>query len=106
MKEKRKPSHSLEAIKSAFASVGGLNITTSARLGAVKLGFDLHRVVSSIKSIKSTHFHKSVTSLYDDSEWLDVYHVPLTIGPLYVKFKYDKSNRCFVLVSFKEKNNG
>lgn len=106
MKERRKPTHSLAAIKSAFASVGGLNNTTEARLGAVKLGFDLHRVVSVIQSIKSTHFHKSMTSHYDESEWLDVYHVPLTIGVLYVKFKYDRNKKCFVLVSFKEKNSG
>ena len=103
MKEKRKPSYSLKAIKSAFASVDGLNATTEARLGMARLGFDLYRVVSVIKSIKSTNFHKSAISHYDESEWLDVYHVPLTMGLLYVKFKYDQSRKCFVLVSFKEK---
>jgi motility quorum-sensing regulator/GCU-specific mRNA interferase toxin len=48
---------------------------------------------------------KSMTAYSDHRVWQDVYHVPSPIGVLYVKFTADVVT-AFLLLSFKEKDNG
>jgi motility quorum-sensing regulator/GCU-specific mRNA interferase toxin len=51
------------------------------------------------------HFYKSMTDYADHRVWQDVYHVPSPAGVLYVKFTADLVTE-FLLLSFKEKDNG
>jgi motility quorum-sensing regulator/GCU-specific mRNA interferase toxin len=55
--------------------------------------------------MRPTHFFKSMTSHADHRVWQDVYHVPSEMGTLYIKFTADAIT-CFLLLSFKEKNDG
>jgi motility quorum-sensing regulator/GCU-specific mRNA interferase toxin len=55
--------------------------------------------------MQRSHFYKSMTSFGDHRIWQDVYHVPSAAGLLYVKFTADTVME-FVLLSFKEKDNG
>ena len=104
MTEKRKPTYDLEAIKSAFSTVEGLNATGSAIRGAAALGFGRREIVSAIQSVDRKHFFKSMTSYADHRVWQDVYYVPSEQGTLYVKFTADAVTD-FLLLSFKEKGN-
>lgn len=105
MTEKRKPTYDLDAIKSTFSTAKRLNITGSAIRSAAALGFGGAEIVQTIQSIKRLHFQKSMTSHADHRIWQDVYYVPSGIGELYVKFTIDAVSE-FLLLSFKEKDNG
>ena len=102
MTEKRKPTYDLEAIRTAFSTPGSLTMTTSALRSATALGFGRQEIVETIRSIRSSHFYKSMTSNDDRHIWQDVYHVPTRAGVLYVKFTVGALTE-FVLLSFKEK---
>ncbi|MCF6317517.1 MAG: type II toxin-antitoxin system MqsR family toxin [Marinosulfonomonas sp.] len=104
MTEKRKPTYDLEAIKSAFSTVEGLNATGTAIRGTAALGFGRREIVSAIQSVDRKHFFKSMTSYADHRVWQDVYYVPSEQGTLYVKFTADTVTE-FLLLSFKEKGN-
>lgn len=101
--EKRKPTYDLEAFKDAFASVDSLNVTGSALRSAAGLGFGRAEIVATIQSMQREHFYKSMTSYVDHRLWQDVYHVPSSVGALYVKFTADAATE-FLLLSFKEKD--
>lgn len=105
MTEKRKPTYDLEAFKTAFGTEDGLNLTGTALRGAAALGFGRTEIVATIQTMERTHFYKSMTSLRDYRIWQDVYHVPSQVGVLYVKFTVDAVTE-FLLLSFKEKDNG
>ncbi len=62
-------------------------------------------MVGTIQSMRREHFYKSMTSYADHRIWQDVYHVPSEVGTLYVKFMADTITE-FLLLSFKEKDNG
>ncbi len=53
--------------------------------------------------MRREHFYKSMTAYADGRLWQDVYHVPLPVGVLYVKFTADAVS-VFLLLSFKEKD--
>jgi motility quorum-sensing regulator/GCU-specific mRNA interferase toxin len=103
--EKRKPTYDLSAFKAAFVHVDKLNITTTALTGATALGFSRADIVTTIQTMESRQFYKSMTAYQDHRVWQDVYHVPSSAGPLYVKFTADMVTE-FLLLSFKEKDNG
>jgi motility quorum-sensing regulator/GCU-specific mRNA interferase toxin len=105
MTEKRKPTYDLEAFKAAFSTEDGLNLTGTALKDAASLGFGRTEIVATIQTMERTHLYKSMTSLRDHRIWQDVYHVPSDVGALYVKFTADVVTE-FVLLSFKEKDNG
>ncbi len=105
MTEKRKPTYDLEAFKAAFASVDGINVTGTAVRSAAALGFGRAEIVATIQTMQRPHFYKSMTSYADHRIWQDVYHVPSDVGTLYVKFTADAVTE-FLLLSFKEKDNG
>jgi len=103
--EKRKPTYDLEAIKSTFSSARDLNATGSAIRSAAELGFGSAEIVEVIQSIDRRDFQKSMTSYADHRVWQDVYYVPSDAGELYVKFTAVVVSE-FLLLSFKEKDNG
>lgn len=105
MTEKRKPTYDLKAFKAAFSREEELNVTGVALRNAAALGFGRKEIVATIQTMERAHFYKSMTSLRDHRIWQDVYHVPSEAGVLYVKFTADVVTE-FVLLSFKEKDNG
>ena len=105
MTEKRKPTYDLAAFKAAFSSEKGLNVTGTALKSAAALGFGRREIIATVQTMEPTHFYKSMTSYADHRIWQDVYHVPSEDGLLYVKFTADVVTE-FLLLSFKEKDNG
>jgi motility quorum-sensing regulator / GCU-specific mRNA interferase toxin len=105
MTEKRRPTYDLAAFKAAFDAIGKLNVTGAALRGAAALGFGRAEIVATIQTMKREHFYKSMTAFADHRLWQDVYHVPSEVGTLYVKFTADVVSE-FLLLSFKEKDNG
>ena len=101
--DKRKPTYDLDAFKAAFASVETLQATGVALRSAASLGFGRAEIVATIQTMRRSHFYKSMTSYADHRVWQDVYHVPLELGLLYVKFTADAVTE-FLLLSFKEKD--
>ena len=104
MTEKRQPTYDLEAFKAAFSSVERLAVTGTALRSAAALGFGRTEIVETIQIMKREHFYKSMTAYADHRLWQDVYHVPSSVGVLYVKFTADVLTK-FLLLSFKEKEN-
>ncbi len=105
MTEKRKRTYDLEAFKAAFSNEDSLSVTGAALRGAAAFGFGRSEIVATIQTMERAHFYKSMTSLRDHRIWQDVYHVPSNVGALYVKFTADAVTE-FLLLSFKEKDNG
>ena len=105
MTEKLKPTYDLEAFKAAFSTVDGLRVTVSATRTAAELGFGRGDIIATIQTMQRAQFYKSMTSYGDHRIWQDVYHVPSEAGILYVKFTADTVSE-FLLLSFKEKDNG
>lgn len=58
-----------------------------------------------LQTMQRNHIYKSMTSIADHRVWQDVYHVPSAAGVLYIKFTADVVTE-FLLLSFKEKDNG
>ncbi len=104
MTEKRQPTYDLEAFKAAFNRVERLAITGTALRSAAALGFGRAEIVAAIQTMKREHFCKSMTAYANHRLWQDVYHVPSSVGLLYVKFTADVLTK-FLLLSFKEKEN-
>ena len=102
LREKRRPTYDLDAIKLAIGSVDTLAITTSALRDATALGFDRGGIVAVIHSVERRMFVKSMTTFADHRLWQDVYHVPARGLLLYVKFQADVVSE-FTVMSFKEK---
>ena len=100
--EKRRPSFGLEAFRAVCGDPRRLSITTTALSTAAQLGFGRTEIARVIRSIRRTHFYKSMTSHADHRRWQDVYHVPWEGVTLYVKFTDDVVTE-FVVLSFKEK---
>jgi motility quorum-sensing regulator / GCU-specific mRNA interferase toxin len=103
MTEKRKPTYDLGAFKAASAA--NLNVTRTALVNAAGLGMGRAEIVATIQTMERKHFYKSMTAYADHRSWQDVYHVPSAVGLLYVKFTADVVTE-FLLLSFKEKDNG
>lgn len=104
MTEKRQPTYDLEAFKAAFSSMERLAVTGTALRSAAVLGCGRAEIVATIQTMKREHFCKSMTAYADHRLWQDVYHVPSSVGVLYVKFTADVLTK-FLLLSFKEKEN-
>ncbi len=104
MTEKRQPTYDLAAFKAAFSSVERLAVTGTALKSAAALGFGRAEIIETIQTMQREHFYKSMTSYADHRLWQDVYHVPSSVGVLYIKFTADAVTE-FLLLSFKEKDN-
>jgi motility quorum-sensing regulator/GCU-specific mRNA interferase toxin len=76
--EKRKPHYSLDAIKKQFRGPKGFRITVTAQDFAFGvLGLDRQGIIDLVENIRSSQFHKSMTSYRSSSVWQDVYHVAI-----------------------------
>ncbi len=102
--EKRKPTYDLDAFKAAFNRVERIAITGTALRSAAALGFGRAEIVTTIQSMRRSHFYKSMTAFADNRIWQDVYHVPTLAGVMYMKFTTDAATD-FLLLSFKGKDN-
>lgn len=100
--EKRNPTYDLEAFKATFSHPDRLSLTGIALRNAAELGFGRVEIVATIQTMKRSHFYKSMTANIDHRLWQDVYHIPSSVGILYVKFTADVVTE-FLLLSFKEK---
>lgn len=104
MSEKRKPTYDLDSVR-AWAASSDFMVSGTVRRSAAALGFGMSEMSSVIRTMQREHFDKSVTSFGNHREWQDVYHVPSEVGVLYIKFRADAVTE-FLLLSFKEKDNG
>jgi motility quorum-sensing regulator / GCU-specific mRNA interferase toxin len=100
--EKRRPSFRLEQFRAVCGDPQRLAITRSALTDAFALGLERRDVAAAIRSMKPSHFYKSMTSFTDNRRWQDVYHVPWNGMVLYVKFTDDVVT-AFTVLSFKER---
>jgi motility quorum-sensing regulator/GCU-specific mRNA interferase toxin len=103
--EKRTPTYDIETIKQTFSSSAKLNMTTTALRSSAAIGFGKEEIVATIQTMQRSHFYKSMTSKGNHRIWQDVYHTPFSDGILYIKFVADTVTE-FLLLSFKEKDNG
>jgi motility quorum-sensing regulator/GCU-specific mRNA interferase toxin len=103
MTEKRQPTYDLAAFKAAFRRMERLAVTGTALRSAAALGFGRAEIVATIQTMQREHFYKSMTAYADHRLWQDVYHVPSSVGVLYVKFTADVLTE-FLMLSFKEKD--
>ena len=94
------PSHNLTQIQAAMAS--NLRWTSTARAGALAVGFQAADVLVTVAQITPAMFYKSMASEKRPGLMQDVYHVPSRVGLLYVKFT-DDGMCAFMLLSFKSK---
>jgi motility quorum-sensing regulator / GCU-specific mRNA interferase toxin len=85
---KRKPHHSLAAVKAKFARVDSLEVTRSAIQGARALGYALEDVVEAVQALEASDFIKSETahSPPNHKVWHDTYNLPWDGRLLYLKF--------------------
>lgn len=102
--EKRKPTFDLASFREAAKSPKRFYVTGTAIRTAASLGFDRMGMVELIQTMETKHFYKSMTANRDSKSWQDVYHVPSSVGVLYIKFTSGTVTE-FTLLSFKEKNN-
>jgi len=98
--EKRRPTYDLDAFK---AAVPRIRVTVVATRTAAALGFGRAEIEATIQTMQQPQFYKSMTAYRDHRIWQDVYHVPSSVGTLYVKFTADAVTE-FALLSFKEKD--
>ncbi|TXM64012.1 type II toxin-antitoxin system MqsR family toxin [Methylobacterium sp. WL120] len=104
MSEKRKPTYDLDSVRT-WAGSSKFAVTGTVTRTAAALGFGSSEMAAVIRTMQREHFDKSVTSFNNHREWQDVYHVPSDAGTLYIKFRADVVTE-FLLLSFKEKDNG
>jgi motility quorum-sensing regulator/GCU-specific mRNA interferase toxin len=98
--EKGVPHCKLSVVK-ALVDVGNVRATASAFNGARELGIhDLAGMCAVVMSLKSTDFHKSMTTNADHRIWQDVYHAKAANSPsVYLKLTVVDD---VLIVSFKE----
>jgi motility quorum-sensing regulator/GCU-specific mRNA interferase toxin len=100
---KRRPHHSLAAVKAKFATVETLEITRTAVEGAWALGYALEDVVEAVQALEPGDFVKSETahSPPNSKVWQDTYNLPWDNRWLYLKFA-GETLIDVTLTSFKE----
>lgn len=78
---------------------GKVRATRSAILGATSLGLGFDEMLAVVKSLKSSDFHKSMTTHGDHTIWQDVYRPSTSAGDVYLKLTVVDD---VLIVSFKE----
>ena len=81
---------------------GGWRLPRRPCIPRRKSAFGPAEIAAVVRSMKATHFQKSMTSYRDHRRWQDVYNVPHEAFVLYVKFT-DDGGGVFTILSFKEK---
>jgi motility quorum-sensing regulator/GCU-specific mRNA interferase toxin len=82
--EKNRPHCKLTLVR-ALAQAGRIRATYAALSGAKSLGMDLQGLVSTVASLKSDDFYKSMTAYNDHRVWQDVYRPITSAGEIYLK---------------------
>ncbi|MDD4998188.1 MAG: type II toxin-antitoxin system MqsR family toxin [Syntrophales bacterium] len=103
--EKRKPHYELKKIKDLFCCTETRVITTTARKGAVLMGYmDDEDIQHAINQLCSEHFYKSMTAYHDHRVWQDVYIYPAEEEKesLYVKLQLSVDGKKAVLIQMKK----
>lgn len=96
--EKSSP-HCKLAIVHAMLKEGKFQVTRSARIGALALGFDYTGMLAVVVALRPTDFYKSMTTHADHTVWQDVYHAATPLGDVYLKLTVVDD---VLIVSFKE----
>jgi motility quorum-sensing regulator / GCU-specific mRNA interferase toxin len=96
--EKSKPHCRLAVVKDLVLA-GKVRTTNSARMGASALGLDYSGMLAVVVSLKTTDFHKSMTTHSDHTIWQDVYRPRTAMGDVYLKLTVIDD---VLIVSFKE----
>ncbi len=99
--EKRVPHYNLEKIKKLIEEKKYC-ITKIAQDNA-RIDFDLTvaEVIKYILTLDNTCFYKSMTSIYDNKIWQDVYHLSISKDTAYIKLQIISENS--VIIQFKRK---
>jgi motility quorum-sensing regulator/GCU-specific mRNA interferase toxin len=96
--EKSTPHCKLQVVK-ALLDAGKFQVTRTARIGAVALGFDYPGMLVVVAALQSSDFYKSMTTHADHTVWQDVYRVATPLGDVYLKLTVVDD---LLIVSFKE----
>lgn len=100
--EKQKPHYDLSEMKRIVADPNATPFTKSARRDGSKLGLKPEEMREVVLSLNRSDFHKSMTTLHDNSLWQDVYHVNTQDNvPVYIKLTGYTDGRP-VVISFKQ----
>ena len=99
--EKRVPHYNLEKIKKLIENKKYI-ITKIAQDNA-RIDFDLgiKDIIKYITALDNTCFYKSMTSIYDNKIWQDVYHLNINKDTAYIKLQIVSENS--VIIQFKRK---
>lgn len=99
--EKRVPHYNLAKIKKLIEDKK-YNITKIAQDNA-KIDFDLtvKEVIKYILTLENGCFYKSMTSIYDNKIWQDVYHLNIDKNVAYIKLQIISESS--VIIQFKRK---
>jgi motility quorum-sensing regulator/GCU-specific mRNA interferase toxin len=96
--EKSTP-HCKQQVVKALLDAGKFQVTRTARIGAVALGFDYPGMLVVVAALQSSDFYKSMTTHADHTVWQDVYRVATPLGDVYLKLTVVDD---LLIVSFKE----
>ena len=91
--------HCKLAVVKALVEAGELRTTRSAREGAEALGLDYADMRDVVLALKTTDFHKSMTTHDNHTIWQDVYRPKTPFGDVYLKLTVIDD---VLIVSFKE----
>jgi motility quorum-sensing regulator / GCU-specific mRNA interferase toxin len=97
--EKRNPHYRLDDVKDRVARLGIGAFTRSSIDGGAEMGLSSREMIAAVLGVERGMFFKSMTTYQDHKVWQDVYHVPTTAGPAYVKFTLRTDGA--VVISFK-----
>ena len=99
--EKRVPHYNLSKIKLLIEN-GNYKITKTAQDNA-RVDFDLSvkELIKHILTLSSACFYKSMTSIYDNKIWQDVYHLNINKDTAYIKMQIISEKS--VIIQFKRK---
>jgi motility quorum-sensing regulator/GCU-specific mRNA interferase toxin len=96
--EKRTPHYKLTLVQ-ALAKAGKVHTTHAARAGAIELGLTFAEMLTTVLTMTSADFHKSMTTYADHTQWQDVYRPATHAGDVYLKLTVVND---LLIVSFKE----
>lgn len=96
--EKATPHCKLSVVK-ALVAAGKVRFTKTALAGGAALGLDALAIIEVVRALRSSDFHKSMTTHGDHRVWQDVYRPGTPAGGVYLKLTVIED---VLIVSFKE----
>jgi motility quorum-sensing regulator/GCU-specific mRNA interferase toxin len=99
--EKRRAHYELAAVKAVIERDGIFAFTTTARLGADRMGVSQAEAVAVVLALEARMLFKSMTTHVDSRVWQDVYHAMCPNGKVaYIKITVQDGA---TVIQFKEK---